>query len=191
LLETERLIVRKPRLDDAEAAFEYLCDPEVMRFIGGETVPREACRDVVQKWLDRWETNGCGHFALERREDGRFLGRVGLIVWDSRTWAHTTLAEAGEGAQPELGWTLAREHWGRGYATEGARAVRDWARRERGLERLISLIHPDNVASQRVAARLGAEPGETVRLLEAGVECVVWVHPPSGDRGYLGQRPAR
>src|SRR5436190_13510283 len=130
-LETERLLLRKPRLEDAEAAYEYLSDPAVMRFIGGETVPREDCEAVVQKWLDRWEANGFGHFVLERREDGRFLGRVGMIVWDTRTWTHTTAAEAGEHGQPELGWTLARAHWGCGYATEGARAGRGWARATR------------------------------------------------------------
>ncbi len=175
-LETERLVLRKPRLEDAEAAFEYLGDPEVMRFIGSETVPLEDCRDVVQEWLERWQANGFGQFVVERREDGRFLGRIGMIVWDARTWSHTTAPEAGAHGQPELGWALVRAHWGHGYATEGARAVRDWARSELRIGRLISLIHPDNAASARVAERLGARPEETVQL-ESGVPCVVWVHP--------------
>jgi RimJ/RimL family protein N-acetyltransferase len=179
MLETERLLLRMPRPEDADGAFEYLSDPEVMRFIGGETVPREDVPSVIRKWLDRWEANGYGHFALERREDGRFLGRIGLIVWDARTWRNTTLAEAGGHAQPELGWALAREHWGQGYATEGAAAVREWARRERGIGRLISLVAPANAASARVAERLGATPQETVET-EGGVECVVWLHPPPG-----------
>ena len=176
-LETERLLLRLPRLEDADAAYEHLADPEVMRFLGGETVPREGVPDVLQRWLDRWAANGFGHFAVERREDGHFLGRIGINVWDARTWRNATIAEAGEHAQPELGWTLGREHWGRGYATEAAHAVRDWSRRERGIGRLISLISPDNIASQRVAERLGAEPTETVTLTDAAVDCVVWVHP--------------
>lgn len=175
-LETERLVLRLPRLDDAPAAAEYLTDPEVMRFLGGETVPHEDVPRVVEKWLDRWEQNGLGHFVLERREDGRFLGRVGLVVWDPRTWRHTTFAEGGGHAQPELGWTLVRAHWGHGYATEAARVVRDWARRERGVERLVSLIAPENVASQRVAQRLGARAAETVKLFDSG-DAVVWEHP--------------
>jgi RimJ/RimL family protein N-acetyltransferase len=175
-LETERLVLRPPRLADASGAAEYLTDPEVMRFLGGETVPRADVPEVVQKWLDRWEQNGLGHFVLERREDGRFLGRVGLVVWDTRTWRHTTLAEGGGHAQPELGWTLVRAHWGHGYATEAARAVRDWARRERRVDRLISLIAPHNLASQRVAQRLGAQPIETVTLFDSG-DAVVWDHP--------------
>ena len=175
-LETERLILRKPRLADAEAAFEYLGDAEVMRFLGGETVPREDCRDVIRKWLERWEANGFGYFTLERRDDGRFVGRVGLNVWHTETWRHATLAEAGEGAQPELAWTLVRAHWGNGYATEAARAVRDWARSDLGFERLISLIAPENVRSQNVAARLGARPTETITFFD-GSPGVVWVHP--------------
>lgn len=121
--------------------------------------------------------NGLGHFVLERRSDGGVLGRVGFVVWDTRTWRHTTRDEAGEHAQPELGWTLARAHWGRGYATEAALALRDWARRERRVGRLISLIAPGNAASQRVAQRLGARPAETVTLFDSG-DAVVWEHPP-------------
>jgi RimJ/RimL family protein N-acetyltransferase len=113
---------------------------------------------------------------LERRDDGRFVGRTGILVWDTRTWSHTSLAEAGEHAQPELGWALVRAHWGNGYATEAARAVRDWVRRERGVGRLVSLIAPHNAASQRVAERLGATPAETVELRDSG-PAVVWVHP--------------
>src|SRR5438067_11497869 len=119
MLETERLLLRKPRLEDAEAAREYLFDPEVMRFIGGVD-PDPDPLPVVERWLEGWEANGFGHFVLERREDGAFLGRIGVIVWDTRVWRHTTLADAGRHAQPELGWALVRKHWGRGYATEGA-----------------------------------------------------------------------
>lgn len=178
-LETDRLELRQPRLDDAVAAAEYLADPEVMRFLGGMTVPPENAPAVIEKWLGEWKANGLGKFVVERREDGRFLGRVGVLVWDTQTWRQSTFADAEEHAQPELGWTLARAHWGRGYATEAARAVRDWTRRERGLERLISLIAPENVASQRVAERLDARPVETVTLLDSG-EAVVWEHPQDG-----------
>jgi RimJ/RimL family protein N-acetyltransferase len=152
-----------------------LGNPEVMRFLGGETVPAEDVPAAVQKWIDRWELNGVGPFVLERRNDGTFVGRAGILVWDTRTWTQGSFAAAGQHAQPEIGWALARAHWGNGYATEAALAVRDWARRERGFDRLISLIAPDNVASQRVAERLGAQPTETVDLFDTH-EAVVWVH---------------
>jgi RimJ/RimL family protein N-acetyltransferase len=175
-LRTERLLLRLPRAEDATAAAGYLGDPEVMHFLSGETVPPEHAPAVIGRWLARWEANGFGPFSIERLADGRWLGRAGLLAWDTRTWEHCTLAEAGIHAQPELGWVLGREHWGRGYATEAARAVRDWARRALGIERLISLIAADNVRSQRVAERLGATPGEIVALFDSG-DAVVWEHP--------------
>ena len=73
---------------------------------------------------------------------------MGFLRWDPETW------EIG-GSETELGWGLAREHWGRGYATEAARALRDWAFGERGLTRLISLIQPEQPPSIRVAEKLG------------------------------------
>ena len=188
-LETERLLLRLPVPEDAAAAAELLTDPEVMRFLGGETVPPEDIGKVVEKWRQRWKTIGMGPFMIERREDGRFLGRAGILVWDARTWTHAG-ADTGESAQPELGWALVRAAWGRGYATEAARAVRDWARTERGVGRLISLIAPDNVASQRVAQRLGAVPAETVALFDSK-DAVAWVHPMSTTQKRLPSGSAR
>ncbi len=188
-LETERLLLRPPTPADAGDAGELLGDPEVMRFLGGATVPRQHWDAVVGRWIARWEANDLGTFVVRRRNDGRFVGRVGILVWDARTWTHATVADAGEHAQPELGWALVRAHWGNGYATEAARAVRDWVRRDRDVDRLVSLIAPDNEASQRVAQRLGAVPAETVTLADSG-DAVVWEHPPQSN-GTDGPPPAR
>jgi RimJ/RimL family protein N-acetyltransferase len=163
-----------PRPDDADGAVEQLTDPEVMRFLG-TTVPLDAIPDVIHKWLARWNENGFGPFAIERREDGRFVGRVGLLVWDTRTWQLSTLRDAAEHGQVELGWALARSAWGHGYAHEAALAARTWIRQQ-GFERLISLINPENVRSVRLAQRLGATPAETVTLFD-DTPAVVWEHP--------------
>ncbi len=176
MLETDRLLLRLPQLEDAAEAAGMLANPEVMRFLGGETVPAEAAPAVVEKWIARWDANGCGPFSIVRREDGRWLGRSGILVWDVRTWTHTTFATAGEHSQPELGWALAREHWGSGYATEAVLAVRDWAFGELDVRRLVSVIAPDNTRSQRLAERLDATPAETVSLFDGGPH-VVWEHP--------------
>jgi len=177
LIETERLLLRLPRLEDAEALLALHTDPVAMRFIGG--AHPDAAADpgfVVRRWLERWEANGVGQLVAERREDGAVLGRIGFVVWDTSVWRITLRREAGEHAQPELGWALAREHWGRGYATEGASAARAWAWDELRIERLISVIAPENHRSQRVAEKLGCLPGETVVSTDAG-SAVVWVHP--------------
>jgi RimJ/RimL family protein N-acetyltransferase len=156
MIETDRLLLRKPVLGDAQAVLDLLTDPMAMEFLGG--VHPDAATDpesVVRRGLERWDDNDCGPFCVVRREDGRWLGRTGILVWDVRTWTHTTFASAGEFAQPELGWALASEHWGHGYATEAALALRDWASTGRGLTRLISLIRHGNDRSARVAERIG------------------------------------
>ena len=174
-LETERLVLRLPRLEDADDLLEAVADPEVMRWIGGEPGDRAATVETIERWLARWHEDGIGHFTVERKEDGKAIGRVGFHVWNTATWVPCSYAEAGDRAQTELGWTLARAHWGHGYATEAARAARDWGYRERGISRLISLIVPHNVRSIRVAEKLGAVPEQTIETRHGPT--VVWVHP--------------
>ena len=182
MLETERLRLRTPRLDDMENVLELVSDPVAMTFIDEPTSDPARVREALERWLERWEVDGLGPFFVERREDGAFLGRTGFLVWDRRSWQKSTFAVSGDHGQLELGWLLLRPHWGRGYATEAARAARDWAS-ARGADSLISLIHPDNVRSIRVAEKLGALPAET--LVVEGEPAVVWRHQ------LYGHRPAR
>jgi RimJ/RimL family protein N-acetyltransferase len=149
VIETERLLLRLPRIVDASDLLEAFADPEAMRYIGdGSTTDLAGAEEAVGRWLERWDAWGIGMFVVERMEDARVLGRAGFLRWDPETW------EIG-GTETELGWGLAREHWGHGYATEAALALRDWALRERGLTRIISLIQPENARSVRVAEKLG------------------------------------
>jgi len=157
VIETERLILRKPKKGDAKALQEAYGDPEVMRYIGvGETFDLERTRASVDKALRRWKADGFGAFTVERKEDKRVLGRAGYLVWDPDTWQTGTLAELGDHAVVELGWLLAQEHWGQGYATEAALALRDHGFKELGLTRLISLILRGNDRSVRVAEKIGS-----------------------------------
>lgn len=162
-----------PRLEDAEAFVPFFADPEVMRFLGGETVAADAVPAVIQRWVDDWRDNGVGKLVAEDRA-GAVIGRVGINVWDARTWAQSTYAHAGESSMTELAWSLLRCHWGLGYATEAAAAVRDWARAGSRVDgELVSLVAPANARSARVAEKLGATRRETV----AGGALDVWVHP--------------
>jgi RimJ/RimL family protein N-acetyltransferase len=164
VIETERLILRRPTAADVEDPPAFLSDPRVMDFLGGvEDDPG----GVVQHWLDGWETYPAGKLIVETAAAER-IGRVGLNFYDPARWVRSTAADA----QPELTWALAYEHWGKGYATEAAAAVRDWF----GRAGLISLIVPRNIRSQRVAEKLGARPGGTVELPGYGPH-VVWEHP--------------
>jgi len=144
-----------------------------MRWIGGEAGGRDAAIENVERWIARWDANGVGPFAVVY--DGRVIGRVGLLVWDRRSWEIATYERAGEHAVTELGWALARAHWGQGLATEAALAVREWTYAERGVERLISLIDPKNTRSVRVADKLGAVPDELVTTVYGPL--LAWLHP--------------
>jgi RimJ/RimL family protein N-acetyltransferase len=177
MIETERLRLRLPTLDDANVIGEVVGDPEVVQFLGGQVALPEEHAGFIERWLKRWDDHGMGPFVVERREDGRFLGRTGILVWDvsTDTWTHSGVPDPAS-AQPEVGWAFARAAWGSGYATESARAVIEWARSERGVRTLVSVIAPANIRSQRVAERLGAIPAETVRLQHSG-EAVVWRYP--------------
>lgn len=149
LIETERLVLRLPRVEDAADLAVAYSDPEAVRYLGdGTTSTLAEVEAAIPQWLERWEMWGLGFFSLERRGDGRVLGRAGFLQWDPETW------EIG-GSETEIGWLLGQEHWGRGYATEAALALRDWAFEERGLSRLISLIQHGNLRSVRVAEKIG------------------------------------
>ncbi len=162
MIETGRLLLRQPTEADVAAPPAWLSDPEVMDWLGGIEPPAE----VVRLWLEQWERFPTGKFLVERRSDRALVGRVGANYYDVETWQRSPAGE------PELGWALAREHWGNGYATEAALAVREWLR----APRLVSLIAPGNARSQRVAERLGARPEQTVALPGHGPH-LVWVHP--------------
>jgi len=154
-LETERLVLRKPRPEDVEGLLGTYGDPEVMRYIaGGDPWTRERTRRALERWLRYWDDDGFGLFVIEDAE-GRLLGDCGLLPWDSRTWSTGSRKALREHAEVEIGWTLARAHWGRGYATEAGRAIVALAFGDLDLPRLISLIQPGNERSIRVATKLG------------------------------------
>jgi RimJ/RimL family protein N-acetyltransferase len=157
-LQTERLLLREWREDDLDAYAAMYADPEVTRFLGGPLTREQAWRQIALH-IGHWQLRGYGQWVLERREDGRFIGRAGL--WRPEGWPGL-----------EVGWTLRRDAWGAGYATEAARAAMRWARETLGAGALISLIAPANEASAHVARRLGMTPGAPRDLL--GEPVVVW-----------------
>jgi RimJ/RimL family protein N-acetyltransferase len=142
-LETDRLTLRMLRDSDLDAYAEMCADPEVMRFIGdGLPLARPMAWRNLAMMVGHWSLRGYGLWAVEERSSGALVGRVGF--WNPVGWPGF-----------ELGWMLRRRFWGRGYATEGARAALDFAFTRLDRPHVISLIHPDNAASIRVAGRLG------------------------------------
>jgi RimJ/RimL family protein N-acetyltransferase len=139
--ETERLVMRGWRQEDFDAYAASSADAHVQRFLGGPQDRDESWRSFAMQ-VGHWHLRGYGQWALERRADGRLLGRAGL--WYPDGWFGL-----------EVGWKLHRDAWGHGYATEAAAASLAWAWDNVGADRIISVIHPDNAASLRVAGRLG------------------------------------
>ena len=131
------------RNDDIESYASICADPEVMRYLSdGKPFTRlEAWRHMAFL-VGHWQLLGYGQWAVEEKQSGRMVGRIGFL--NPEGWPGF-----------EIGWTLARQVWGRGYATEGARRALQYAFTELNRDHVISLIHPDNQASIRVAERLG------------------------------------
>jgi ribosomal-protein-alanine N-acetyltransferase len=146
VLETARLRLREMTPDDLDFVAEMLAHPEVMRFY-----PKCYGRDEAREWLERqrrrYAEHGHGLWLVEGRESGRPVGQVGLIV-----------QEVDGGREFEVGYLIHRPFWRNGFATEAALGVRHHAFTARGLDRVISLIRPENVPSQGVARKLGMAP---------------------------------
>jgi RimJ/RimL family protein N-acetyltransferase len=144
-IETERLNLRMFRESDTDAYAEMVGDEEVMRFLGGKTMSRQEAWRNMAMVLGHWHLRGYGFWAVEERASGEMVGRVGC--WRPEGWPGL-----------EVGWALRRGFWGRGYATEAARASLEHAFDALGQTHMISLIAPENVNSIRVAERLGERP---------------------------------
>ena len=142
-LETERLILRPPAAEDFDAWVAFGADPIASRFIGGQLSPAMVWRSMCTM-AGAWTINGFGMFSVIERATGRWVGRLG--PWMPYGWPG-----------PEVGWGLARESWGKGYALEGSAAAIEWVFDELGWTEVIHAIDPANERSLNLARRLGSE----------------------------------
>lgn len=163
-LETARLELRLFRPEDLGAFAAMNADPEVMRYIGaGQTHDRARAADTLERIRWHWAEHGFGRWAIERASDGVFLGFCG-VGFPTFTPEVAT--------RPEIGWRLAREHWGHGYATEAAIAARDHFFATGSWSEIISLSDPRNVASHRVMRKIGMRRIDDLPTAGSGVLAV-------------------
>lgn len=142
-IETERLLLRSWRPDDFEDFARISADPDVMRYIAnGQPATRAQAWRTMAVFVGHWSLRGYGLWATEERATGKFIGRIGL--WNPEGWPGL-----------EVGWLLDRACWGRGLATEGARAALEYAFTTLGADHVISVIDPENTRSIGVAERIG------------------------------------
>jgi RimJ/RimL family protein N-acetyltransferase len=161
------------REDDFEQYEKICADEDVMRYLGGKSLTRVEAWRHMAFLIGHWYLRGYGHWAVEEKSSGQFIGRLGFL--NPEGWPGF-----------EIGWTLRREAWGKGYATEGARRALDYAFKELGKEHVISLIHPYNKGSISVAQRLGeTHEGETelmgIGVLVYGISRETWEARRKGE----------
>ncbi len=146
-LPTARLELRRFVPGDLEGLARVFGDPDVMRFVGESREPLDAARLAAsqESVLEHWRAHGFGPLTLVERASGRVVGEAGLQLLE-------------HGPDVELTYTLARAVWGRGYATEAARAVLRWAFAGLRLPRVVAVTWPQNTASVRVVRKLGLAP---------------------------------
>jgi RimJ/RimL family protein N-acetyltransferase len=147
-IDTERLTMRCPRLEDFEEALAMWADPQVTRYIGGKPSTREEMWARLLRYVGHWDLMGFGFWVVREKSTGRFVGEVGLA--DFRRDIEPPL-----GASKEAGWALSPSAHGKGFATEAVRAALRWAEGRFGPERVVCLIDPENEASLKVAHKCG------------------------------------
>jgi RimJ/RimL family protein N-acetyltransferase len=158
-LETDRLLLRPLEERDLDAYAAMVGDPAVTEFLVGPPMDRAGAWRHIALMRGHEVLRGWTNNAVVEKAGGRFLGRCGL--WQPEGWPGL-----------EVGWSLTRAAWGHGFATEAAGAWRDWAFAVLGAAELVSVIHPDNARSIRVAERIGHRRLREVRV--AGVDCVLY-----------------
>ncbi len=161
VLETERLRLRLPTEADFEGLLTLMSDPVATAYIGGVMSPPHVWRSLCTI-LGHWRLRGYGFFSVEEKATGAWVGRVG--PWFPYGWV-----------SPEVGWSITRDHWGKGYGPEAAAASLDYVFDQLGWDRVIHLIHADNANSQAVARKLGSvDTGEDAEAAGFGLMCDVW-----------------
>jgi RimJ/RimL family protein N-acetyltransferase len=168
IVATERLLLRELELDDVDALFEVLGDPEAMRYY-----PAPFDREGIAAWIERarlsYRENGFGLWAVIRRSDGRFLGDCGPM-----------LQPVEDQLIPEVGYHIVPSEQGQGYATEAARACVAWVFANTRFDVVCSLVSPENAPSRAVAAKVHAAMRMFTWAKNGKETCLYWPDRPSG-----------
>ncbi|MHB8816902.1 MAG: GNAT family N-acetyltransferase [Steroidobacteraceae bacterium] len=198
-IESERLVLRRIDQDDFDFFIQLHADPVVAQYLPhGKPRSSQESFAWLQSVLQSYEALSLGQLAVLRKSDGMLIGRCGLsdLAVEARASAAAVprgwyqRAEAPAAAEivfeRELGYTFHRCSWGQGYASEAAHCVFAYARDVLRHPRVISLIHPENVRSLRVARRFGVLREDVVEVLSRLYARFAWPMPMRGGTPVLG-----
>jgi RimJ/RimL family protein N-acetyltransferase len=159
ILETERLILRQAFTEDASIILALLNEPSFIRNIGDRGVRTldEAYDYILTRLIASYENNGFGMYLVLVKETGTLAGICGLVKRDGLD-------------DVDIGYAFLPQHWLRGYATESALAVKEYAKNTIGLKRLVGITDPENHASVRVLEKIGLKFEKMVRLTEDDID---------------------
>lgn len=153
-LETPRLRLRLFTHDDLQIMFKLNTDPDVTKYADTPAKDMEEVRQRLEQGpLSDYKKYGYGRFAVELKETGNVIGFCGIKYLP-------------EIDLPEVGFRYLKEYWGRGIGTEAANVCVDFARDDLKIEKLIALIIPENIASIRVAEKLGMTKGPLIHIYD-------------------------
>ncbi len=148
VVETERLRLRGHRLEDFEHSLAMWSDPIVVRYTTGKPQTREDAWMRMLRYGGLWAFLGYGYWAVEEKATGAFAGEIGFADFKREI-------EPSLDGMPEIGWVLASQMHGKGYATEAVKAAVEWGEQQFGVCKTCCIIHPENTASVRVAEKCG------------------------------------
>jgi len=140
-IETERLLLRRFRPGDLDELAKLFADPDVMRYVGnGQPIDRNEAERALRSIINHWERHGFGRWAVVDKQSNEFIGFGGLrSLFDT----------------PEVVYHFSKENWGKGLATELARASLRFGFEDRGFDRIVAVAKPENRASIHVMQKLG------------------------------------
>jgi RimJ/RimL family protein N-acetyltransferase len=168
VLETERLKLRGHRIDDFPACAAMWADPIVTRHFGHSFSEEESWTRFL-RYFGHWSVLGFGYWLVEERATGNFVGEIGFADYKRQI-------ESSVKHLPEIGWVLASQSHGKGYATEAVRSAVTWGEQHFGPSRTTCIISPENLPSIRVAEKCGYR--EFQRTTYKGQTTVVFVRDP-------------
>ncbi|MGK7947249.1 MAG: GNAT family N-acetyltransferase [Xenococcaceae cyanobacterium] len=158
IAETPRVIIRYFCVEDIPEITPIFTNPEVMKYSLSGVLTNAQTKNFINKMLTRYATEGYGYYAVIYRENKQIIDYCGLL----------SCSIEGE-KQVEIGYRLAPNYWGKGLATEAAKAVRDYAFKKFNLDCLICLIQPENMASIKVAEKIGMKFARAYNFMEMPV----------------------